>query len=163
MAIQLRRGQTSLWETQNPTLDDGQVGIEKRADLPPRLKIGDGNAAWNDLDYSIPDADIYQDNGIHYNGERVLRLTLAGMVLQSPNGSASMALQGDIIRMSSDVTGSSGELALSGNALYPSVTNSVSLGTSSNQYSNVYTNKVTIGSLALVYDSDANSINVENA
>lgn len=163
MAIQLRRGQTSLWETQNPTLDDGQVGIEKRADLPPRLKIGDGNAAWNDLDYSIPDADIYQDNGIHYNGERVLRLTLAGMVLQSPNGSASMALQGDIIRMSSDVTGSSGELALSGNALYPSATNSVSLGISSNQYSNVYTNKVTIGSLALVYDSDANSINVENA
>lgn len=36
MSIQLKRGTTSSWTTQNPILLDGQVGIEKRTDnLPP--------------------------------------------------------------------------------------------------------------------------------
>lgn len=100
MAIQLRRGQTSLWETQNPTLEAGQIGVEIRDSEPDRFKIGDGTTSWQGLEYSTPDPAIYKDTEV---------------------ASSTSPLQ------------------------------------------NINTNKVTIGSLALVYDSDAGSINVENA
>lgn len=45
----------------------------------------------------------------------------------------------------------------------PAVYKDTEIASSTSPLQNINTNKVTIGSLALVYDSDANSINVENA
>ena len=46
--FQLRRGYEAIWEKNNPILASGEPGfvIDKN-----RLKIGDGETAWNDLEY----------------------------------------------------------------------------------------------------------------
>ena len=48
--IQLRRGLADQWSTVNPTLAAGEVGIETDTNT---LKFGDGETAWNDLDYAL--------------------------------------------------------------------------------------------------------------
>ena len=46
--FQLRRGNASVWEKNNPVLSRGEPGFEIDTN---RLKIGDGSTAWNDLRY----------------------------------------------------------------------------------------------------------------
>ena len=46
--FQLRRGNASVWEKNNPVLSRGEPGFEIDTN---RLKIGDGSTAWNDLCY----------------------------------------------------------------------------------------------------------------
>ena len=46
--IQLRRGSASAWTAANPTLADGEIGVESDTDL---FKIGDGLTAWVSLGY----------------------------------------------------------------------------------------------------------------
>ncbi len=46
--IQLRRGTAQEWENKNPVLAAGEPGVEIDTG---HLKIGDGETAWNDLDY----------------------------------------------------------------------------------------------------------------
>lgn len=44
--VQFRRGLAANWTSANPTLAQGEMGIELDTDL---FKIGDGLTAWNDL------------------------------------------------------------------------------------------------------------------
>lgn len=46
--IQLRRGKAEVWGRNNPILARGEPGFVIDEN---RLKIGDGETAWNDLDY----------------------------------------------------------------------------------------------------------------
>ena len=46
--IQLRRGTAGAWTTANPTLAEGEFGLESDTSL---YKIGDGVTAWNSLAY----------------------------------------------------------------------------------------------------------------
>ena len=46
--IQFRRGTASEWSSVNPTLADGEMGIETNTKL---FKIGNGSDTWNNLDY----------------------------------------------------------------------------------------------------------------
>ena len=46
--IQLRRGKAAFWDSENPILHDGEPGYEKDTG---RLKIGDGNTHWRELEY----------------------------------------------------------------------------------------------------------------
>ncbi len=46
--IQFRRGTAAEWSSVNPTLAEGELGIETDTDL---FKIGNGIDLWNDLDY----------------------------------------------------------------------------------------------------------------
>lgn len=46
--IQLRRGTAAAWTSANPTLADGEIGIESDTD---QFKIGDGLTAWTNLSY----------------------------------------------------------------------------------------------------------------
>jgi hypothetical protein len=46
--IQFRRGLAASWTSANPTLAQGEMGIELDTDL---FKIGDGLTAWNTLSY----------------------------------------------------------------------------------------------------------------
>jgi len=46
--IQLRRGTAQEWENKNPVLAAGEPGVEIDTGY---LKIGDGETAWDDLDY----------------------------------------------------------------------------------------------------------------
>ena len=49
--IQLRRGGAQEWANSNPTLAQGELGIELDTG---RFKIGDGVSAWNTLRYERP-------------------------------------------------------------------------------------------------------------
>lgn len=51
--IQLRRGTTTEWSNANPTLANGEVGID--TDLK-KFKIGDGVTAWNSLAFNKVDS-----------------------------------------------------------------------------------------------------------
>lgn len=46
--IQIRRGTAAQWTDANPTLADGEIGLEKDTG---KEKIGDGVTAWNSLGY----------------------------------------------------------------------------------------------------------------
>jgi hypothetical protein len=46
--IQFRRGTASAWTSANPTLAEGEMGIETDTD---QFKIGDGLTAWTSLSY----------------------------------------------------------------------------------------------------------------
>ena len=48
--IQLKRGVAANWTLVNPTLADGEIGIETDT---RKLKIGDGVTAWNSLAYYV--------------------------------------------------------------------------------------------------------------
>lgn len=50
--IQIRRGAASEWSSANPTLADGELGLETDTS---RIKIGDGSTAWNSLGYQVGD------------------------------------------------------------------------------------------------------------
>jgi len=52
--IQLRRGTASQWTATNPTLSQGEMGLETDT---YKIKIGDGTTAWNSLAY-------YNDGGV---------------------------------------------------------------------------------------------------
>lgn len=53
--IQLRRGLASAWTSANPTLAQGEFGVETDT---YRLKLGDGTSAWNSLGYYAPGQDL---------------------------------------------------------------------------------------------------------
>ena len=46
--IQFRRGTASQWTTANPTLAQGEMGLETDTN---KIKIGDGSTAWTSLAY----------------------------------------------------------------------------------------------------------------
>ena len=52
--IQLRRDTATNWQSVNPILSQGELGLDT---ISNALKIGDGTTAWNDLDYVITDFD----------------------------------------------------------------------------------------------------------
>ena len=63
--IQLRRGTSSQWDTANPTLAAGEIGIETDTNT---FKFGDGVTAWNSLDYAlsntVDDYILLADKGV---------------------------------------------------------------------------------------------------
>jgi len=53
--IKLRRDTTANWQSVNPVLLQGEVGLEYNATMDEviGIKIGDGSTAWNDLEYVV--------------------------------------------------------------------------------------------------------------
>jgi len=51
--LQIRRGTAAQWTAANPTLGNGEMGLEEDTQL---AKMGNGVDAWNDLDYWPPPA-----------------------------------------------------------------------------------------------------------
>ena len=56
--IQLRRGGAQEWANSNPTLAQGELGIELDTG---RFKIGDGVTAWNTLTCLLYTSDAADD------------------------------------------------------------------------------------------------------
>lgn len=52
--IQLRNDQSANWTSVNPTLAQGEIGVEIDTN---KMKIGVGNVAWNDLPYTGIDSE----------------------------------------------------------------------------------------------------------
>ena len=58
--ILLRRDLASIWTSNNPTLKDGEIGLETDTRL---IKIGDGITTWNNLTYFKGDLSNYYTSG----------------------------------------------------------------------------------------------------
>jgi hypothetical protein len=58
--IQLRRGTTAFWESENPILFPGEPGVEIVSSTIRKLKIGDGKTHWQELNY-VTDQPIPDD------------------------------------------------------------------------------------------------------
>lgn len=59
-SIQARKGTSTEWSTQNPVLDNGELGYDTTNRI---LKLGDGSTAWNSLsNHSHTSSDISNFN-----------------------------------------------------------------------------------------------------
>jgi len=57
--LQLRRDTAANWTSSNPTLAEGEIGVETDT---LKFKIGDGSTAWADLDYAAIKPDDQADS-----------------------------------------------------------------------------------------------------
>lgn len=53
--FRFQRGSSNRWTELNPTLGAGEPGVEIDTGL---FKIGDGNTAWNDLEYFLTESNV---------------------------------------------------------------------------------------------------------
>lgn len=53
--IQLRRDTSDNWQTENPVLMEGEIGVDLTSN---NIKIGDGLKTWNELEYVSSDVDL---------------------------------------------------------------------------------------------------------
>ena len=53
--IQIRRGTAAAWTSANPTLAEGEFGVESDTS---QLKVGDGTTAWTSLSYFTPTGNL---------------------------------------------------------------------------------------------------------
>lgn len=54
--FKLRCDTTANWESANPVLLNGEIGIEQTADGSKKVKIGDGVTEWVNLGYTVDSA-----------------------------------------------------------------------------------------------------------
>lgn len=59
LQIQLRRDTAANWTSSNPTLAQGEIGIETNTN---KFKIGNGSTAWSSLAYATSDTATYATN-----------------------------------------------------------------------------------------------------
>ena len=62
--IQLRRDSSTNWTSTNPTLSQGEMGVETDTG---KFKIGDGTSNWVALSYAVPDGYSDADVDTHLN------------------------------------------------------------------------------------------------
>ena len=56
--IQIRRDTASNWSTNNPTLADGEIGLDRTNNY---FKVGDGTTAWNSLSQFTQNIENVED------------------------------------------------------------------------------------------------------
>ena len=69
--IQLRRDTAANWTSVNPTLAQGEIGIETDT---LKLKIGDGLTDWNTLPYYATGESTIYDSGFNYQTDAIAGL-----------------------------------------------------------------------------------------
>lgn len=93
--IQFRRDTAANWTAANPTLAQGELGLELNT---ARYKIGNGSTAWNSLPYSSLPSNAIDTNTVNAKGDLlvgtadntvgVLTLGSAGFVLMVDSSTA---------------------------------------------------------------------------
>lgn len=67
--VQLRRATASEWTASNPTLSQGELGVELDT---VKFKVGNGTTAWNSLNYaSVSSRGAHNSATIYYPGDIV--------------------------------------------------------------------------------------------
>ena len=69
--LQLRRGLASQWLEANATLNSGEIGYETDTGF---FKIGTGNTAWANLNYTVSNTALTANNALFLNGNSALTL-----------------------------------------------------------------------------------------
>ena len=100
--IQLRRGTAAAWTSANPTLAQGEFGVETDT---YKLKLGDGTTAWTSLGYYIPTQDLEdlvnvvissETSGqiLQYNGTNWVNADIDALPDQTGNGGQYLTTDG---------------------------------------------------------------------
>jgi hypothetical protein len=63
--ILIRRDTTANWQSVNPILSNGELGIEIKTDGTRSMKLGTGSVAWNSLDYFLDNPALALQNHIN--------------------------------------------------------------------------------------------------
>lgn len=96
--IQLRRDTAANWETNNPILTQGEIGIDLTSNY---FKIGDGITAWNSLQIARNGQDVLYDNTIvdrlTANSLQVAVDELATEFSPSQNNNSTLNYSGDLL------------------------------------------------------------------
>ena len=103
--LQVRHDTKANWETQNPVLAVGEIGIETDNPNGTKIKIGDGNKNWINLPYT-------DENAVHKKNDE----TIGGMKVFSDGATFS---NGIFIPSGKMLNG------LASNALYDSENNQI--------------------------------------
>ena len=88
VSIQLRRDTAAAWTSANPTLAQGEMGIETDT---AKYKIGDGTTAWGSLSYSSLPSTAISTTTVTTKGD-ILVATASGTIARLGVGSAGQAL-----------------------------------------------------------------------
>ena len=88
VVIQLRRDTAANWTTANPTLAQGEMGVETDTS---KYKIGDGSTAWTSLAYSSRPSTAISTTTLTAKGD-LLVATANGTVARLGVGTADQAL-----------------------------------------------------------------------
>ena len=104
--IQIRRDTAANWTSTNPTLAQGEIGIEL---VTNRMKIGDASTDWNSLKYqsdarvisTASTATLTPDLALYNSFE--VTAQAAGIAVANPTGSIAN-FEGFIIRITDDGT-----------------------------------------------------------
>lgn len=104
--IQIRRDTASNWTSANPTLSNGELGLETDT---KKLKAGDGSTAWTSLAYytlATAGYAAYADSTANFTGnlqEGGADVLVSGGALGTPSGGAATNLTG--LPLTTGVTG----------------------------------------------------------
>ena len=88
--IQIRRDISANWSSQNPTLAQGEIGLEMETavtgdkTLINGIKVGDGETAWTSLEYAVP---VFEHPNTVVDNENIT------MYLKGKSGQTGMILQ----------------------------------------------------------------------
>jgi len=88
VVIQLRRDTAANWTSSNPTLAQGEMGVETDT---AKYKIGDGTTAWTSLAYSSFPSTAITASTLTAKGD-LLVATASGTVSRLGVGTANQAL-----------------------------------------------------------------------
>lgn len=81
--IQIRRDTSSNWTSVNPTLAQGELGVETNTS---KIKIGDGTTTWNSLAYLIDPSTFISTTGVQTLTNKTISAddnTLSGLAASS--------------------------------------------------------------------------------
>lgn len=118
--IQLRRGTAAQWTTANPTLSEGEIGLETDT---LKAKLGDGLTEWSSLSYFIGvislengNGTTIDDNKVNLGGSLIANTSVLGTGAYSLTlGNSGSKLTNLYVRTSGQsVIQSDGQLTLSG-------------------------------------------------
>jgi len=87
--IQIRRGLAATWESTNPVLAAGEMGVETDT---RKMKIGDGSTAWNSLNYLVKQVD-----NILMNSNTISSVNEDGDINLSPDGEGEVKVNSNLI------------------------------------------------------------------
>lgn len=166
--LQFRRGTFSEWWDKNPTLAEGEMGMEISAS-EPRFKIGDGTTEWRQLPYLGFGGLTGATGGISKllvvpgatgpaGSTLPIRGAGTGSILLTDPTDTSGVYYSDLLKITT--TGATGAIEVAG-SIIPAANNTYSLGSADRRWKDLFVEKSTIyigSDTTLRADNDGNIV-----
>jgi len=109
--IQMRRGTTTQWSTANPTLAEGEVGVDTTL---TKFKVGNGSTAWNSLGYAtLTFRNAYAGGTTYYSNDIITYLSQTYICILQSTGNLPTNTTYWSLLAAKGTDGTNGEVTLS--------------------------------------------------